>query len=101
MNDQNTPEAKPETTVVPTSMMSLGNLNILIFRKTTGAHEEHLLNIKRTPAPGTDDDPASIPVHEVPALIAMLEQVVPPAIALRSLTPPVPPITKKNKKGKK
>lgn len=87
-------ENAPHTTVTPISIATVGPLNALIFRKTTTTHEgavaqEILVNIKRNRVK-PDDDPAAIPILEIPALIMLLKAVAEPAMTVRAV-PAAPP----------
>lgn len=98
--------ADPKTTVTPLSIVTMGPLNALIFRKDTaveggGVASEVFVNIKRTASQPTDD-PTAIPIMEVPALVMMLKAIAEPAMAVRTLEKPTPPAPKaKSRKGKK
>src|SRR6185369_12470735 len=109
VTDETTPPAPtpdPTKSVTPTSIMTAGPLNLIIIRRDNkDSKPEFFISIKRTPTvPG--DDPGMIPLIEVPALQRMLEEAFAPALGLRSLLPPQPPVAagkvaKKTKRGRK
>lgn len=90
---QTVEELKTTTQILPLSIVEFSPFSVLIFNRAIlkpGATEptnEIMLSIKRY-ARDADDDPGSIPVTAVPTLIMMLEEIVKPAMEIRSLVKP-------------
>jgi len=82
---EDTMSNEKKTQVTPLSLLALGNIQVLIFRaEEEGAPTQNYVSIRRqVPA---SEDATVIPVSQIPQLIEILKQVVPPAIQLRTLT---------------
>lgn len=78
---------QPKVKITPTSVVTMGPLTVLVFRKDTeqanGTQSETLVTIKRV-----GGEPDVIPLMELPALAMMLNAIAEPAMIAKSLMPP-------------
>jgi hypothetical protein len=86
-NEQSSPQNMPAMKITPTSLMSYGNLRLVILRvDREGLPPGYYVSPRRLVT--GDEDPMVFPVSQIPQLIKMLEKVVDGAITLQSLIVP-------------
>jgi len=80
----------PPAKVTPTSMVSLGNISVLVTKvEQPNGQSGFFVNARRTSVPA-GEDASCIPVSQIPVLIKLLEEIVTPAIQVRTFNTSAP-----------
>jgi hypothetical protein len=110
----NPQDPQPTIDTKPLSIASFGPLSVMVFHRTvtkktpTGDATKSNIQVSiRRQVMQEGDDPTSIPLTEVPALVSLLSAIVEPAMTVTSMTqvqpqPPAPaPANRAQRRGKK